>query len=224
MTSVHEHVAPAADFALYGLDSSVESVRWLDFFESSDGSPAWAVWLGHRTSDDSALRTGTFPRGRYTDVMCPRGGDPLAEVAFGAAFGLVNLTLPETSVPRPPGLIEALVRHAEQQAQHYDKWRSALWDVDGTSTRALVWNFAGAWAGFTDSRDDDFIVAIGIGIEPDGLVLSEIKDGAPYGVDLGADLDLGELGRQRHERPDTRLPPPQPDHFHPDQRALTPHL
>ena len=222
MTPVDEHAAPPADFPLYGLDWSFDSVRWLDFFESSRGSPAWAVWLGHRISEDTGVRVGTFPRKRYTEVMCPRGGDELAEVAFGAAFGLINLTLPDSSVPRPAGLIQELVRHAEQQAQRYPTWRSAVWDVDGTSTRAQVWNFAGAWAGFSDGRDDEFIVVIGIGIEPDELTITQISDGRPYGVDLGAHLDLGELGRQRHERPDTWLPPPQRDHFHPDQLALVP--
>lgn len=222
MIPVDEYASPPVDFPLYGVDWSFDSVRWLDFFESRGGSPAWAVWLGHRGPDDTGVRIGTFPKERYTEVMCPGGGDERAAVAFGAAFGLVNLTLPDTSVPRPEGLIPALVEHAEEQAGRHQDWRAAVWHVDGAPVRASVWNFAGAWAGFSDSREDAFVVAIGIGVEPDELSMTAIDDGEPYGVDLDAPLDLGDLGRRRHERPQAWLPPPRRTAFHPDQLAFVP--
>lgn len=222
MTDVDEHASPPVDFPLYGLDWSFDSVRWLDFFEARNGSPAWAVWLGHRGAEDAGARIGTFPKRRYTEVMCPRGGDPCADVAFSAAFGLVNLTLPDSSVPRPEGLIPELVMHAEEQAKRYADWRTAVWHVDGAPIPASVWNFAGAWAGFSDSRADAFVVAIGIGVEPDELRLATVGEGHPYSVDLHAPLDLADLGRRRYERPQAWLPPPRRDGFHPDQLALVP--
>lgn len=222
MSTVEEETTAPVDFPLYGVDQQFDCVRWLDFFESRSGSPAWAVWLGHRAADDTGVRIGTFPKERYTAVMCPRGGDIRSEVAFSAAFGLVNLTLPDSTVPRPDGLIPELVKHAEQQAQRYAEWRTAVWHVDERPVRALVWNFAGAWAGFSDGAEGAFVVSIGIGVEPDELHMSTIGDGFDYGVDLAAPLDLGMLGKQRHERPQAWLPPPRRETFHPDQLALRP--
>jgi|GEM_PF-1519934 len=222
MSTVDDETTAAVDFPLYGADQRLDCVRWLDFFESRCGHPAWAVWLGHRAADDTGVRIGTLPRKRYTEVMCPRGGDVRAAVAFSAAFGLVNLTLPDSSVTRPEGLIAELVKHAEQQAQRYREWRTAVWHIDGRPVRASVWNFAGAWAGFSDGLDTEFVVAVGIGLEPDELHMSAITEGSSYGVDLGAPLDPEALARQRHERPQAWLPPPRRETFHPDQLALQP--
>lgn len=223
MTATDEQVAPPVDFPLYGLDASFGGLRWLDFFESRNGGPAWAVWLGHRDTDDTGVRVGTFPKKRFGEVMCPRGGDEYAKVATSAAVGLVNLTLPGSSVSRPEGLIQELVKHAEEQASKYPDWSRTTWSVGGTSVHAPVWEFAGAWAGFCDA-DGAFVVAIGIGVEPDELPLTVLDNGAPYGANLGAALDLSELRRQRYEHPATRIPPPQRHAFHADQLALVPQI
>lgn len=211
------------DFTVYGLDAKFSGVRWVDFYEGTPGSAPWALWLGHRLSrSDRGVRVGTFRRQRYIDAMCRNGRDPLAEVAFSGAFGLVNLTLPDTSVPRPDGLIGALVEHAEKQSKRYMKWSTAWWDVAGNMARARVLHFAGAWAGFTEAVQDAYVVAIGIGIGADDLRLVPVE-GGPYGTDFRRRLDFAELGRLRSVRPDAWLPPPRRDGFHPDQLALVPH-
>jgi len=222
MSTVDEVVTAAVDFPLYGIDQQFDCVRWLDFFESRHGHPAWAVWLGHRAADDTGVRIGTFPRQRYAEVMCPRGGDVRAAVALSAAFGLVNLTLPDSSVARPQGLIPELVKHAERQAERYSEWRTAVWHVDGQPAPAAVWNFAGGWAGFSDGLDAAFVVAVGLGVEPDELHIGTVNDGSAYGVDLRKPLDLHMVGKQRYDCPQAWFPPPRRETFHPDQLALQP--
>lgn len=230
----------AVDFPVYGLHPGIPGPRWVDFFEGGNGRPAepdagavsdlgetehspWALWLGQRLADtERGLRVGSMPRLRYERAMCPGGGDPLAEVAFGAAFGLVNLTLPDSSVPRPHGLIESLLAHAEQHARRYEKWEHVTWWVDGMSVRARIWEFAGGWTGFTGDLDDSYVAVIGIGVAPDGLSLARVTDPKSYGVDFSAPISLLDLGRHRATRPEAWLPPPRRDAFHPEQTALLP--
>ncbi|SFP52939.1 hypothetical protein SAMN05421810_102861 [Amycolatopsis arida] len=220
MDPAGEQVSPPADFPVYGLDERWRGPRWLDFFEGRPGDPVWAVWLGHREAEgDHGVRVGTLPRERYDEVMSPRGGDTRVPVAFSAAFGLVNLTLPDGSVPRPEGLIPALVEHAERQAKRHREWPRVAWEVDGRWAQAAVWSFADAWAGFTDVLEDAYLVAVGIGVQPEGLRLVPAA-GAEYGVDLAAPLDPGELTLMRRARPEAWLPPPRRDGYHPDQLAL----
>jgi hypothetical protein len=209
---------------VYGLDDRWQGPRWFDFFEALHGEPAWAVWLGHRADgkDAAGVRVGTLHRQRYDMAKCPRGGDPLAEVAFSAAFGLVNLTLPDVSVPRPDGLIAAMVEHAEAEAAKHDQWSKALWEIDGKRVPASVWSFAGAWAGFTEVLPEAYIAVVGIGVHPSDLRLVRVTDAAAYAMRFDAPLDLGELGRRKYDRPESWLPPPQRDRFHPDQLALLP--
>jgi hypothetical protein len=218
--------SPPLDFPIYGLDSRWWGPRWLDFFEALPSQPAWAVWLGHRTPDGldepGGLRVGTFARQRYEATMCPRGQDPLAAVALGATLGLVNLTLPDVSVPRPDGLISALVDKAEEMAKAHADWPRVHWDVDGMPAPAAVWEFAGAWAGFTAALPDAYVAVVGIGVPADGLRLVPVRDEADYRMDLRAPLDLAELGRQKGQRPDSWLPPPRRDGFHADQLAVAP--
>ncbi len=209
------------DFQAYGLDEKFHGFRWVDFFEGLPGRPPWALWLGHRKPDtDGGVRVGTLPKQRYESVMCPNGKDPLAEVAFSGAFGVVNVTLPDSSVPRPDGLIPALVEHAEQQARRYADWPIVWWSIEGAEVRARVWRFAGGWAAFSTALDDVYLVAVGAGMEPQNLSFEPITDDSAYGIDLSAPLDLGELGRQKSVRPEAWLPPPRRDGFHPDQLAF----
>ncbi|PXY35188.1 hypothetical protein DI005_20485 [Prauserella sp. PE36] len=211
------------DFAVYGLDWGFRGPRWVDFFEGTPDGRPWALWLGHRQQEsEHGVRIGTLPRPRYDETMCPNGGDPLAEVAFGGAFGLVNLTLPDGSVPRPDGLILALVEHAEKQAKRYEEWPQVTWRVEGEPVRARVWHFAGAWAGFTTELPDAYVVAIGIGLPPEETHLVRIDKTDSYGTDFGAPLSLTDLGKHKSNRPEAWLPPPQRDGFHPDQLALVP--
>lgn len=232
------------DFPVYGLHPRIPGPRWVDFFEGGSGGPAapdadadadvvselgeagrapWALWLGQRLADtERGLRIGSMPRLRYERAMCPGGGDPLAEVAFGAAFGLVNLTLPDSSVPRPDGLIESLLAHAEQHARRYEKWKRVTWRVDGMSVRARIWEFAGGWTGFTGDLDDSYVAVIGIGVAAEGLSLARVTDPKAYGVDFSAPISLADLGKHRATRPEAWLPPPRRDAFHAEQLALLP--
>ncbi|MBB3050220.1 hypothetical protein FHS23_001215 [Prauserella isguenensis] len=230
------------DFPVYGLHPRIPGPRWVDFFEGGSGGPAapdadagvvaelgeagqspWALWLGQRLADtERGLRIGSMPRLRYERAMCPSGGDPLAEVAFGAAFGLVNLTLPDSSVPRPDGLIESLLAHAEQHARRYEKWKRVTWRVDGMSVRARIWEFAGGWTGFTGDLDDSYVAVIGIGVAAEGLSLARVTDPKAYGVDFSVPISLADLGKHRATRPEAWLPPPRRDAFHAEQLALLP--
>ncbi|WP_167166052.1 hypothetical protein [Saccharomonospora amisosensis] len=211
------------DFPVYGVGAGFRAVRWVDFFEGAPDTPPWALWLGHRDEEgESGVRVGTLPRKRYEQTMCPGGGDPVAEVAHSGALGLVNLTLPDTSVPRPDGLIVALVEHAERQAKRYREWPLVWWDIDGAWVRARVWHFAGAWTGFTEALADTYVVAIGVGVESRGLSLARVTDLTAYGTDLRAPLSLIELGRHKSTQPKAWIPPPTRGAFHPDQLALTP--
>lgn len=116
-----------------------------------------------------------------------------------------------------------MVEHAEEQAKRHAQWPRVAWDIGGRWAQASIWSFAGAWAGFTDLLDDAYLVAIGIGVQPEGMRLVPVGSNAKnYGIDLAAPLDATELARQRHVRPDTWLPPPRRDAFHADQLALVP--
>lgn len=213
--------APAVDFAAYGVEFSWRGHRWLDFFEHSDDGPMWALWLGHGTPEgDGGIRVGTLPRARYDEMFSPRSDDHLEPVAFSGAFSLVNHTLPNLKVPRPEGLLPALVRHAEQAAHRHAGWPRYRWEVDGRPVDAAVWGFAGGWTGFVGDLDEAYLVAVGIGVPAEGLRLTTIADGAAYGMDLGAPPSLAELNVRRQEHPETVLPTPNPDAFHPDQLAL----
>ncbi|OQO92813.1 hypothetical protein [Saccharomonospora piscinae] len=218
-----EQTSSVVDFQAYGLDDTFTGARWVDFFEGLPGRPPWALWLGHREPDaDSGVRVGTLPKRRYEAVMCPNGKDPLVEVAFSGAFGVVNVTLPDSSVPRPDGLIPALVEHAEHEAQRYADWPIVWWRLEGAQVRARVWHFAGGWAAFCTALDDVYLVVVGIGMDPADLAFAPVTDGAEYGADLAAPLDFAELGRRKSVRPEAWLPPPRRDSFHPDQLAFVP--
>ncbi|OLT48024.1 hypothetical protein BJF85_13705 [Saccharomonospora sp. CUA-673] len=216
--------AVSVDFPVYGLHRDIPGPRWVDFFEGGgeySGGEPWALWLGQRIADsERGLRIGSMPRHRYEQSMCPGGGDPLAEVAFGGAFGLVNLTLPDRDVVRPDGLIETLLAHAEQNARRYETWRRATWRVDGMSVRARVWEFAGGWTGFTGDLDDSYVSVIGIGVSPEGLSLARVDRPAAYGVDFSQPISISDLGRHRAMRPEAWLPPPRRDAFQPEQLAF----
>ncbi|WP_308292213.1 hypothetical protein [Prauserella halophila] len=223
------------DFPVYGLHPRIPGPRWVDFFEGGNvgsdagsgraevGQAPWALWLGQRLADtECGLRIGSLPRLRYERAMCPGGGDPHAEVAFSAAFGLVNLTLPDSSVPRPDGLIESLLAHAEQHARRYEKWKRVTWRVDGMSVRARIWEFAGGWTGFTGDLDDSYVAVIGIGVAPEELSLARVTDPTSYGVDFSVPISFADLGRHRATRPEAWLPPPRRDAFDAEQLALLP--
>lgn len=212
MSSSESLTSPPLDFTVYGLARSYEGTRWLNFFEGRIGDPAWALWLGHRI-EDSGLLVGTLPRGRYDEGHCASGADCLAQVAFTASFKAVNLALPEPEVARPAGAETIFVDHALWQSQQYADWPTVPWIVDGREVVASVWQFAGVWAAFTNDLPDCYLVVLGVGGDPDNLLLTRVDDGVAYGMDLAGRLNLADVR-------DSGFPRPNYDSFHPDQTAL----
>jgi hypothetical protein len=63
-----------------------------------------------------------------TDTQAARSGESaLQSVAFDASLVMVNLTLPVLSVPRPPGMLRALVSNADARARQYADWPTVSW-------------------------------------------------------------------------------------------------
>jgi len=194
---------PAA-FPVYGLDGAWSGARWLDSFGPAIGEEICWVRLAHQgaTADsmltdsmltdsmltDSMMMVETHSR-PLTDAASARLGEPaLQSVAFAAGVVLVNLTLPDGSVPRPPGLLQALVNQADQWSRKYAAWAPVSWQLDGETVAARAWWFAGGWAAFSDAVDGVYLAAVGAGGSPDGLTLGMVRDGRSYSFDLDRPL------------------------------------
>ena len=188
--------SPPACFPLYGLDGSWPGARWLDSFGDALGDVVRWIRLAHwtrlappgrETGELIMVETHSRP---LTDAEEARGGEAaLRSLASSAAFTLVNLTLPDASVPRPEGLVRALVDHAEEQGKRHAEWLPVTWQVDGLPVPARAWEFAGGWAAFSDGLDEVYLAASGCGARPDGLALTRLRDARAYHFDLAQPLD-----------------------------------
>jgi hypothetical protein len=163
-----------------------------------------------------------------TDTQAARSGESaLHSVAFDASLVMVNLTLPVLSVPRPPGILRALVSNADARARQYADWSPVSWRVDDSEVGARGWRFAGGWAAFSDSVDGVYLAAAGsAGTDPDGLALAVLQDGHAYNVDLDQPLHPRVIAASSAARDGgERISPLRPD-WHADQvrllRAVTP--
>ncbi len=221
MNQPKSDASPPVDFPIYGLDGTWNGTRWLEFFEGRIGDPAWGVWLGHRLGTGAVL-VGTLPRERYDRIAVGLDADRLAEIASSGTFKLINLTLPDASVPRSAGMIPSLLNHAEQNAKEFAGWPRIDWLVDGRRVSASVWRFGGAWTAFTDDLPDSYVIAVGVNIEPGSLILAQVKNGQSYGVDLAANLDVDDLNKRVSARPDAVWLNPNRNGFHPDQLLVNP--
>jgi hypothetical protein len=215
-----EPTSPPVDFTLYGLAESWAGFRWLEFFDGQLGAPTCGVRLGHQAdSADSYVGVATMPRDRY-DRLCVAGGDRLSEVAFYGVWWLINLTLPDHHIERPDGLAKVLLDFATPQSALHAQWPTVPWSVGDTRVSASVWRFAGGWTAFTDELADEYIAAVGFGVQPEGLGFAPVGDGARYGFDLAAPLrpsDLAVAG-DRTGPPETILV--NADGWHADQVAV----
>jgi hypothetical protein len=129
--------SPPADFPVYGLGAARPGTRWLESFGDVIGDPPAWVSLGHLGPDGGALvLVETHSRARTDAMVAPSGRPPLAYVAERAAANLVNLTLPVLSVPRPDGMLQALVNHADERGGGYPTWSPVNWRVDGAAVTA----------------------------------------------------------------------------------------
>jgi hypothetical protein len=214
--------SPPADFPVYGLDASWPGTRWLESFGDAIGDPPHWVSLGHLGPDGGSLiLVETHSRARTDAMVAPSGRAPLAYVAQCAAITLVNLTLPPLSVPRPEGMLRALVDHAEERGG-YPAWPRARWRVDGAAVTARAWRFAGGWAAVSEAVDVYLAVA-GLGTDPDGLSLGLIADGGAYHFRLDQPLHPDVMAASRAARPGGgEFPWPQPGQWHDDQLRLLP--
>ncbi len=144
---------PPVDFPLYGLAADLQLPGRLWNVEGKLGAPTWALWwwfgrVAEPTHGEAWVQVGCLPRERHAEVMTPRGGDPVREVAFAAAFALTNATLP-SETERPDGYLDEVVDFAGRLADGYERWTSVTWRVDGRAVPARLVRWAGAWAGFT---------------------------------------------------------------------------
>jgi hypothetical protein len=181
--------SPPVTFPVYGLDRSWSGSRWLDSFGDAMGDEVRWVRLAHQSADaDALIMVETWSR-PLTDSAAARTREPaLQSVAFSASVVMVNLTLPAQSVPRPPGILRALVNNAYARSGQYEDWEPVSWRVDGSEVAARSWQFAGGWAAFSDSVDEAYLAAAGSGTDPDGLALARLTDGRAYHVDLDEPL------------------------------------
>jgi hypothetical protein len=215
--------SPPVDFPVYGLAQSWAGARWLESFGDAIGDPVRWVSLGHLGPDGGALvLVETYSRARTDAMAASSGRPPLADVAERAATTLVDLTLPALSVPRPDGMLRALVTHADERGAGYAAWSPVSWRVDGAAVTARAWRFAGGWAAVSDAVDDVYLAVASVGADPDGLSLGLIADGGAYHYRLGQPLHPDVMASSRAARPGgEQLPWPKPAQWHDDQlRAL----
>jgi hypothetical protein len=215
--------SPPVDFPLYGLDASWPGARWIELFGGAIGDPVQWVSLGHQSLDgESLIYVETFPGPRTDALAVPSLQPSLQHVAFDAAALLINLTLPVISLPRPDGIIKALVDHAHEGSGQYERWAQVRWQVDGAAVNARVWWFAGGWAAVSDAVEGVYLAAVGVGANPEGLSLAVLENGDAYHFELGQPMHTPVLVASHAARTDGDPPPRQPQDWHPDQLRLMP--
>ena len=214
--------SPPADFPVYGLASAWPGARWLESFGDAIGDPVRRVSLGHQGPGGTSLVLVETHSGVRTDAAAATYGElPLEYVAQCAATTLVNLTLPVLSVPRPDGMLRALVNHAQERGSECARWSPARLNVDGASVAARAWRFAGGWAAVSDAVDGVYLAVAGVGADPDGLPLALIADGGGYHFRLDEPLHPDVMTASRAARPGgDDLPWPQPGQWHDDQLGV----
>lgn len=213
--------SPPVTFPVYGLDASWPGSRWLDSFGDAIGEEVRWVRLAHQSvQPETLILVETWSKTLADSTAARSGEPPLQSVAFAASVVAVNLTLPELSVPRPPGILRALVHNADARSREHAEWSPVSWLADGTEIAARAWLFAGGWAAFSDAVDGVYLAASGMGTSPDGLSLTALRDGGAYHFDLAQPLHTEVLAASSTARAGgERLPPLRPD-WHADQLQL----
>lgn len=214
--------SPPAGFPLYGLDAARPGVRWLDGYGDALGDDVRWVGLAHGDQKaDELILVETFSRS-LTNALHARGGEPpLKSVSFAAAVTLVNLTLPDLSVARPEGLLQAAVNHADSCCRRHADWTRVTWQVDGAPVPARAWEFAGGWAAFSDALADVYLAVSGSAGSPDGIVLARLTDAHAYHFDLDQPLHPRVIkASSAAALADSERPWPQRPELHPDQLRL----
>lgn len=208
--------APPIDFPVYGMDPSWAGTRWLDYYQGKVGDPVWSVGLGHLSAGHAGgVVVSTLRREHYDTVAARMGVDPLAEVALDGAIRLGDAGLPVREVPRPPGLLRALVDHMSRQAQRCRDWPVVTWRLDGEPITAPVLRFADGWLTCTDAPRDGYLTVVGIGVPLSPSLHVTRADLREYGVDPAVRLSPALLAEAR---PAVGLPVS--TSLHADLRAL----
>jgi hypothetical protein len=216
--------SPPVEFPLYGLDADRPGLRWLDGYGDALGDDV--RWVGLAQGDpeaDELVMVETFSR-FLTDSLHVRGGEPpLKSVSFAAAVTLVNLTLPDMSVSRPDGLLQAVVDHADENSRRHADWTRVTWQVDGVPVPARAWEFAGGWAAFSDALPEVYLAISGSAGRPDGVALARLKDSRAYHFDLDQPLHPRVIEASAAAAlVDCPRPWRQRAELHPDQLRLLP--
>lgn len=175
------HMHPPLDFPLYGVGRSWRGPRWLEFIEGAANEPSWAVWLGHGTArvpqpGDPWLLVATMPRERHTRLMNARGSNPSSAIAWAAMLQLTGRTTPLLNGKQLHMYRTATARLVSEQADRSEAWAPVTWHVDGDSVTARIFQWAGAWAGFTTALAHVDVVVVAAGVEPPELELTRFDD------------------------------------------------
>jgi hypothetical protein len=215
--------SPPVTFPVFGLNPSWSGWRWLDGFGDRIGDEVGWVRLAHQSAVTGALLMVESHSRALTDARAEHSGEPAVQsLAFAASVVLVNLTLPEQSVPRPPGALRALVRIAEARAAAYADWSPLSWLVDGVEATARGWRFAEGWAAFSETVDGAYLAVAGsAGTDPDRLAFTRLRDGRGYGFDLAAPLAPSVITASSDAAGGHQRPSPLRADWHADQiRAM----
>lgn len=211
MRSMVEHdgsSSPPIDFPVYGLHASWSGWRWFDYYQAKNGDRAWVVGLGHLSTDRrDGIIVSTLRRDYYDMTLSQSQADPLVEIAFDGAIRLGNAMLPDIDVPRPQGLLKALVDHMQYESEHYQDWPVTRWKLDGNPITAPILNFADGWITFTDSTPDVYVSIIGINtsITP-SLDAIRVVDLREYGFNPEAPLIPASTLEANEQQLDAKLP------------------
>jgi hypothetical protein len=127
------------------------------------------------------VRVATLRRDRYAHVRPDPNSVP-RDPAFAAMFALVNATMPEPA-GRPDEYTRRIVDFAGREADRHSRWPEATWTIDLVPVSASVFEWAGAWAGFTTAVHEVDVVVVGSGIAPSGLTISRVNDTSAYHFD-----------------------------------------
>lgn len=211
--------SPPIDFPVYGL-VAWSGWRWFEYYQAANGRRAWAVGLGHRSVDSSAgIIVSALRRDHYDMTHTPEV-DPLTEIALEAAVWLGNATLPEPDVPKPRGLLKALVDHMRYQSERYRDWPVARWTVDGNPVTGPILNFADGWTTFTDAVPHVYLSVLGLNTSfSSALNVMRVSDLHEYGIDPEARLSPSSLTEARKQHVNAELPTRTV--LHPDFLTLT---